>query len=105
MSARAVASVRGWCARLDSADDDANAGSANLLVVSHGDVIKAILADALGMHLDTFQRIVVHPASVSVVNFAQGRPFVERLNDCNGNYQDLTGRGPAVAVPGGTEGR
>ena len=36
--------------------------------VSHGDVIKAILADALGIHLDQFQRIVVDPGSVSVVS-------------------------------------
>ena len=39
------------------------------MAVSHGDVIKAILADALGMHLDTFQRILVDPASVSVVRY------------------------------------
>ena len=37
-------------------------------VVSHGDVIKAILADALGLHLDHFQRIVVDTASLSVVH-------------------------------------
>jgi probable phosphomutase (TIGR03848 family) len=50
-------------------------------VFSHGDVIKAILADALGVHLDHFQRIVVDTASVSVVHYTGKRPFVERLND------------------------
>ncbi len=50
-------------------------------IVSHGDVIKAILADALGVHLDHFQRIVVDTASVSVINYTHKRPFVERLND------------------------
>lgn len=50
-------------------------------VFSHGDVIKAVLADALGMHLDLFQRIVVDPASASVVRYTPQRPFVERLND------------------------
>lgn len=44
--------------------------------VSHGDVIKAVLADALGMHLDSFQRIVVDPCSVSVVQYTELRPFV-----------------------------
>lgn len=50
-------------------------------VVSHGDIIKAIVADALGVHLDHFQRIVVDTASVSVVHYTAKRPFVERLND------------------------
>ena len=52
-----------------------------MLVCSHGDVIKAILADALGLHLDAFQRIVVAPSSVSVVRYTPLRPFVERIND------------------------
>lgn len=52
-----------------------------VLVCSHGDVIKAILADALGLHLDAFQRIVVAPASVSVIRYTPLRPFVERIND------------------------
>ena len=52
-----------------------------VLICSHGDVIKAILADALGMHLDCFQRIVVAPASLSVVRYTPLRPFVERVND------------------------
>lgn len=46
------------------------------VAVSHGDVIKAILADALGMHLDQFQRIVVDTCSVSVVRYTDLRPFV-----------------------------
>ena len=47
------------------------------LAVSHGDVIKAILADALGMHLDAFQRIMVDPASLSVVRYTPHRAFVD----------------------------
>lgn len=50
------------------------------VAVSHGDVIKAVLADALGTHLDAFQRIVVDPCSVSVVQYAPLRPFVLRTN-------------------------
>lgn len=50
-------------------------------IVTHGDVIKAIVADALGVHLDHFQRIVIDTASVSVVHYTPKRPFVERVND------------------------
>ena len=41
----------------------------------------SILADALCMHLDSFQRIVVAPASISVIRYTPHRPFVERIND------------------------
>ncbi|MFZ5871670.1 MAG: histidine phosphatase family protein, partial [Actinomycetota bacterium] len=51
------------------------------VAVSHGDVIKSVLADALGVHLDAFQRIVVDPCSVSVVRYTPLRPFVLRVND------------------------
>lgn len=53
--------------------------------VSHADVIKAVLADALGMHLDHFQRLVVDPCSVSIVSFTERRPFVLRVNDVGGD--------------------
>ena len=73
MQSRAVAAVRQW--NHDLGPD------ATYVVVSHGDVIKAVLADALGLHLDQFQRIVVDPASLSVVRYSPLRPFVERMND------------------------
>jgi probable phosphomutase (TIGR03848 family) len=50
-------------------------------IVSHADVIKAVLSDALGAHLDHFQRIVIDPASISVITYTERRPFVERMND------------------------
>jgi probable phosphomutase (TIGR03848 family) len=78
---RAVAAVRGWNARLGP--------EAVWLACSHGDVIKAILADALGLHLDQFQRIVVDPASVSVVTYTDTRPFVVRVNDTGGDVSGL----------------
>lgn len=81
MQARAVSAVRSWNARLGP--------DAVYAVVSHGDVIKAILADAMGMHLDQFQRIVVNPCSVSVVNYTELRPFVERTNDTGGSLAGL----------------
>ena len=59
-------------------------------------MIKAILADALGLHLDQFQRIVVDPASVSVVTYTETRPFVVRVNDTGG---DVSGADPAAEAP------
>lgn len=50
-------------------------------IVTHADVIKAVIADALGVHLDHFQRIVIDTASVSVIHYTPRRPFVERVND------------------------
>lgn len=73
VSARAAAAIRDL--RRTAQSDQ------TVLICSHGDVIKSILADALGMHLDAFQRIVVAPASISVVRYTPHRPFVERVND------------------------
>ncbi len=79
--ARAVSAVRDWNARLGP--------RATWLACSHADVIKAVLADALGMHLDMFQRIVVDPCSVSVVVYSDARPFVVRINDTGGDVAAL----------------
>jgi probable phosphomutase (TIGR03848 family) len=79
--ARAVAAVRACNAELGP--------EAVWLACSHGDVIKAVLADALGMHLDSFQRIVVDPASISVVSYTDTRPFVLRVNDTGGDVAAL----------------
>jgi probable phosphomutase (TIGR03848 family) len=76
VSSRAVEAVRAWDAKLGP--------DAIWVACSHGDVIKAILADALGMHLDQFQRIVVDPCSVSVIRYTDARPYVLRSNDVAG---------------------
>jgi len=76
MSARAIGSIRSWDQRLTTEHGE----DAVWAAVSHGDVIKAILADALGMHLDSFQRILVDPASVSVVRYTSVRPYVIKVN-------------------------
>jgi probable phosphomutase (TIGR03848 family) len=78
---RAVAAVRAWNATLGP--------EAVWLACSHGDVIKAVLADALGLHLDQFQRIVVDPASISVITYTDTRPFVVRMNDGGGDVSAL----------------
>jgi probable phosphomutase (TIGR03848 family) len=55
--------------------------SETVLVVSHADVLKAALAHYAGLHLDLFQRLVVSPASLSVVAFAPMGPRLICLND------------------------
>lgn len=81
MAERAVRAVRQLDARLATS----HGPDALWLACSHGDVIKAILADALGMHLDLFQRIVVDPCSVSAIRYTAGRPFVLTANDTSGD--------------------
>jgi probable phosphomutase (TIGR03848 family) len=85
MAARSVAAVRRWDARVAAQHGD----DAPWVAVSHGDVIKAVLADALGIHLDQFQRLVVDPASVSVVRYTPHRPFVLMSNSLGGDLSFL----------------
>jgi probable phosphoglycerate mutase len=59
------------------------------VIVSHGDVIKSILASALGMHLDEFQRIVIDPASISILDYSTTKPRVLLLNDSRSVVTDL----------------
>lgn len=70
-------------------------------VVSHGDVIKAILSDALGQPLDQFQRIVVGPGSLSVVRYHAERAMVLRMNDTGRSLPVHTNSGRPT-VGGGT---
>lgn len=51
-----------------------------VVLVSHGDPLKALLSHALGQPFDHFQRLNVAPASVSVVRLDGDRPFVECVN-------------------------
>jgi probable phosphomutase (TIGR03848 family) len=76
VQARVVAAVREHDRRLA----DEYGGDALWLACTHGDVIKAVIADAYGMHLDSFQRVNADPASVSVVRYTQLRPFVVHVN-------------------------
>jgi probable phosphoglycerate mutase len=81
MQERAIGAVRDWNERLGR--------EAVYVVCSHGDVIKSILADSLGMHLDMCQRIQVDPCSLSVIRFTPLRPFVLRMNDTAGDVSGL----------------
>ena len=88
MSARAVAAVRDRDAAVAAESGD----HAVWVAVSHGDVIKAILADALGMHLDAFQRIAVDPGSLSVVRYTPHRAFVLTMNSGAGSLAHLAAK-------------
>jgi len=85
MQARALELIR----EVDAEVEAAFGADAIWVAVSHGDVIKAILADAAGAHLDQFQRIQVDPASVSVVRYTSRRPFLLRSNDIGGDLTSL----------------
>ncbi|ETK38065.1 histidine phosphatase family protein [Microbispora sp. ATCC PTA-5024] len=93
VQSRAVRAVRDWNERLGE--------KATYLVCSHGDVIKAIVADALGLHLDQFQRITADPASVTVIRYTPLRPFLLRSNDIGGDVTNLV---PPPEVPEGEGG-
>ena len=109
MQARAVAAVR----RLDALYEAEHGPGAVWVAVSHGDIIKSVLADAYGMHLDLFQRINVDPASLSIVRYTSARPYVLNTNTHAGDLSWLNppakkGRGsrkkaaaPDAAVGGG----
>ena len=100
MGMRAVAAIREW--NQQSSDADV------LAVISHGDVIKAVLADALGMHLDAFQRLSVDPCSVSIVRYTEARPFVVRINDTGSDVGFLASKDAEVSTDapvGGGAGR
>ena len=86
MQARSVAAIR----RHDAAIEAEHGPGAVWVAVTHGDVIKSILADALGMHLDLFQRINVGPASASIVHYGPHRPTVYATNTDAGDLSWLS---------------
>lgn len=99
MLERATAAVSRWDARIE----EQHGPGAVWAAVSHGDVIKALVGAALGSPLDRFQRIVIDPASLSIVRHAPTHPFVLRVNDTGSDDVDLTGlsRSLAKATTGG----
>jgi probable phosphomutase (TIGR03848 family) len=85
MQSRAVAAIRAHDKRIAAE----HGPQAVWIACSHGDVIKAVLADALASHLDNFQRIMVDTCSISVVHYTETRPFVNRVNDIGGDLSGL----------------
>jgi probable phosphomutase (TIGR03848 family) len=90
MQARSVAAIR----RHDAALEAEHGAGAVWVAVSHGDIIKSVLADALGMDLDLFQRITVNPGSVSIVRYGATRPDVVATNTDSGDLSWLRTAGP-----------
>jgi probable phosphoglycerate mutase len=88
------------CRMLDEVDAivDGHPRSA-VVVVSHADPIKLVLAHYLGVPVDLYGRIVVHPASVSAVLAGGGMPHVLRVND-TGDVSDLVPPRPRRRVGG-----
>jgi len=97
MQARSVAAIR----RHDAAFEAEHGPGAVWVAVSHGDIIKSVLADALGMHLDLFQRINVGPASVSIVSYGAHRPSVHAINTDAGDLSWLGASMPGADAPVG----
>jgi probable phosphomutase (TIGR03848 family) len=101
MQARSVAALR----KHDAAFEAQHGPEAVWVAVSHGDIIKSILADALGMHLDLFQRINVGPASASIIRYGPSRPDVIATNTTSGDLSWLAAAPPpGDAVVGGGAG-
>ncbi|MBB4894973.1 putative phosphomutase (TIGR03848 family) [Streptomyces olivoverticillatus] len=92
MQARAVDAVREWNERIAHLHGE----DALYLMCTHGDLIKSIVADALGLHLDQFQRITADPCSVTAVRYTRLRPYLLRLGD-TGDLAGLAPRGDAPA--------
>lgn len=90
VQARAVAAVREHDRRLS----EEHQGDALWLACTHGDVIKSLIADAYGMHLDGFQRVTADPASVSVIRYTPLRPFVLHVNHTGGRLAAALRAGP-----------
>lgn len=102
VAARAAGAVRELDRRFSGED-----GSGIWVACSHGDVIKAVIADAMGMHLDSFQRIVVEPASLSVIRYGSQRPYIHTINSTAALSIPEPPRADAAddAVVGGSTGR
>src|SRR5690242_6918992 len=99
VQARAVAAVR----QRDRALAEEHGADALWVACTHGDVIKAVLADALGVHLDGFQRITADPASMSVIRYTDMRPFVVHINHTGSRLSaGLAAKPAADAVVGGS---
>ncbi|WP_055525037.1 histidine phosphatase family protein [Streptomyces graminilatus] len=87
MQTRAAEAVREWNARVEAE----HGADAVYLMCSHGDVIKSLVADALGLHLDLFQRVSVEPCSITAIRYTRLRPFLVRLGD-TGDFASLVPR-------------
>jgi len=75
-----------------------------IAVCAHADVIKAIIAHTLGLHLDAFQRIVVDPASVTILRQVGLSRFVVAQNVRAAGIIGSLGLRASAAILGGGDG-
>jgi probable phosphomutase (TIGR03848 family) len=85
-------------------------GQGTKLLVSHGDVIKSIVAGVIGTHLDHFQKIIIDPASISVLDFTGKDYRILTLNNTSSEIKSFlsvsgTKKQSARALLGGGAGR
>ena len=59
-----------------------------IILVTHADIVKAVVAHYLGLHLDLFQRLIISPASISTLSFTRMGGLVTTLNDTAHNPPD-----------------
>ncbi len=60
-----------------------------IVCVSHADPIKAAVAQAMGTHLDLFQRIVISTCSVTAIAYGASGPVVLTVNSTGGSLAAL----------------
>lgn len=96
MGHRAVATVR----RHDAEVAEAYGPQALWIAVTHGDIIKSLLADAAGSHFDHLQRFQADPASLSVVRYTGRRAFLVASNDLGSEVGRLVPPDTAEAPDG-----
>lgn len=101
MFERATTCVREWDAVVTAEHGDGAVWAA----ISHGDVIKAICADALGMPLRDFQRIMVDPASVTAITYTSTGSAVLKVNDAGDAWLTALGAGTPEPTLGGQSGQ
>ena len=105
MAQRAMTSVR----RIDAEVRDEHGDGALWVAVSHGDLVKAVLAEATGSGLARFQRYIADPASVSALRFGGRHTFLLAANvlapDLSRFVPPAHGQGAADAVVGGGAGQ
>ena len=103
MATRASTAMREWDAKLVAEHGSDVVWAA----VSHGDIIKAICADAMGLPLRKFQTIMIDPASVSVVHYSQEGSAVGKLNDTGESWlaklNDKTNNAPTLGGESGKD--
>lgn len=71
------------------------------IIVGHADIIKAIAAHYAGMHFDLFQRLVISPASMTIIGLTPYAPRLICLNDCA--HIPPTGDDPELKSPPPTQ--